>query len=139
MSNNPVDGGAGDDFLEQILGFPVYAGADSNLAGNEVPMMLQLNSGDRSGNLGGGDGGGGGFEFPLGLSLEQGKGSGEYFKMDHEEASGSGKRFRSDDVVDSRGSPNIRTVRVGDYRFFWCNLVLNLLYRFVLEREKLID
>lgn len=59
--------------------------------------------------------------------------------IDHEEASGSGKRFRSDDVVDSRGSPNIRTVRVGDYRFFWCNLVLNLLYRFVLEREKLID
>ncbi|KAL8092625.1 transcription factor UNE12-like [Apium graveolens] len=109
MSNNPGDGGAGDDFLEQILGFPVYAGADSNLAGNEVPMMLQLNSGDRAG---GGDGGGGGFEFPLGLSLEQGKGSNEYFKMDHEEveASGSGKRFRSDDVVvDSRGAPVIRT------------------------------
>lgn len=125
MSNNPGDAGAGDDFLEQILGFPVYAGADSNLAGNEVPMMLQLNSGDRAG---GGDGGGGGFEFPLGLSLEQGKGSNEYFKMDHEEveASGSGKRFRSDDVVvDSRGAPVIRTVRVFEFFDNWlisCNL-----------------
>ncbi|KAK3036877.1 hypothetical protein RJ639_031495 [Escallonia herrerae] len=106
MSNNPSDGPA-DDFLEQILGFP-YAGAEANLAGNEAglagagaPMMLQLSSGDGSGHLGGVGvpGGGGGFHFPLGLSLEQGKGG--FLKM--EDASGSGKRFR-DDVVDSRGS-----------------------------------
>ncbi|KAK1437295.1 hypothetical protein QVD17_03085 [Tagetes erecta] len=108
---------------------PPTAGAttDSNLAGNEGglgggataggvnSMMLQLSSaaagsggGDGSGghhqqhhHLGGGGGmvGGGGFHFPLGLSLEHGKGG--FLKMD--DASGSGKRFR-DDVVDSRVS-----------------------------------
>lgn len=41
--------------------------------------------------------------------------------MDHEEveASGSGKRFRSDDVVvDSRGAPVIRTVRLFEFSIF---------------------
>lgn len=103
MANNPGDG-PGDDFLEQILGFPAYAGSEPNLTGNEPaaagPMMLQLNSGDGSGHLGGDCGVGGGFHFPLGLSLEQGK-RGEFLKMD-EVASGSGKRFRED--VDSRVS-----------------------------------
>lgn len=105
MANNPGDGTA-DDFLEQILGFPAYAGTDSNLAGNgaAAPMMLQLNSGDGSGQLAGGAGVGGGFHFPLGLSLEQGKGG--FLKMD--EASGSGNRFRED--VDSRVSSSVKTV-----------------------------
>ncbi|CAK9157314.1 unnamed protein product [Ilex paraguariensis] len=103
MANNQTDGSS-DDFLEQILGFPSYAASDTNLAGTAAPMMLQLSSGDGSAHLGGvGVGGsGGGFHggvFPLGLSLEQGKGG--FVKMD--EASGSGKRFR-DDVVDSRVS-----------------------------------
>ncbi|XP_024982289.1 transcription factor UNE12 isoform X2 [Cynara cardunculus var. scolymus] len=119
-NSNPSDGSA-DDFFEQILGFPAYpAGAtDPNLAGNEGSlggsaaaansMILQLSSaGDGSGHHhlasgivggGGGGGGGGGFHFPLGLSLEHGKGG--FLKMD--DASGSGKRFR-DDVVDSRVS-----------------------------------
>lgn len=130
-NSNPSDGSA-DDFFEQILGFPAYpAGAtDPNLAGNEGglagqaanSMMLQLSSaGDGSGHHhlggglvgGGGGGGGGGFHFPLGLSLEHGKGG--FLKMD--DASGSGKRFR-DDVVDSRvsssgfqGQPMTNTVQ----------------------------
>lgn len=107
MANNPGDSPA-DDFLEEILGFPAYAGAEANLAGNEAaaaaPMMLQLNSGDGSGQLAGGAGVGGGFHFPLGLSLEQGKGG--FLKMD--EASGSGNRFRED--VDSRVSSSVKTV-----------------------------
>lgn len=110
MANNPGET-TSDDFLEQILGYPSYAaGGDSNLVGNEGPsaaMMLQLGSGDGSGHLGGvglgvGIGGGygvgsGGGGFPLGLSLEQGKGG-------FNDASGSGKRFHRDDVVDSRNS-----------------------------------
>ncbi|XP_076958704.1 transcription factor UNE12-like [Bidens hawaiensis] len=112
-NSNPSDASA-DDFFEQILGFPAYpSGAnDPNLAANEAAnaansMMLQLSSaGDGSGHhhLTGGmvPGGGGGFHFPLGLSLEHGKGgTGGFLKMD--DASGSGKRFR-DDVVDSRVS-----------------------------------
>lgn len=133
MANNQTDGPS-DDFLEQILGFPAYAGAgagnDPNLAsGNDAsslppPMMLQLSSGDGSSHLGSigvgvgvgvgaglGVGSGGAFHrggFPLGLSLEQGKGGG-FVKMD--EASASGKRFR-DDVVDVRpASSSVRPVR----------------------------
>lgn len=111
MSNNPGDG---DDFLEQILGFPAYAGAESNLAGNETttPMMLQLNSGDGSGHLSGG--GAGGFHFPLGLSLEQGKGGGGGGFMKMDEASGSGNRFRED--VDSR------LVKTVSFSFSYCQL-----------------
>ncbi|KAI3460923.1 hypothetical protein Pfo_017586 [Paulownia fortunei] len=115
MANNSGETPS-DDFLEQILGFPSYAtGVEANLVGNEPPpatMMLQLGSGDGSAHLGGvggigvglgvgiggaygvGSGGGG---FPLGLSLEQGKGG-------FNDASGSGKRFHRDDVVDSRAS-----------------------------------
>ncbi|GMH02379.1 hypothetical protein Nepgr_004218 [Nepenthes gracilis] len=100
MANNPTDG-AGDDFLEQILGMQTYAGADSNLAGTAAdgpsPMVLQLNSGDGSSHLAGA------FQspvFPLGLSLEQG-GNGGFLNPD--DASGSGKRFR-DDVFDSRAA-----------------------------------
>ncbi|KAM7496031.1 hypothetical protein LguiA_020445 [Lonicera macranthoides] len=112
MANNSSDGTA-DDFFEQILGFPTYAGAsDANLAGSGAPMLLQLSSGDGSGgSIGGGagvSGGGSGFHFPLGLSLEQGKGGGGgggFLKMD--EDTGGGRRFR-DDVVDSRGS-SVRT------------------------------
>ncbi|KAK6141478.1 hypothetical protein DH2020_024776 [Rehmannia glutinosa] len=109
-----------DDFLEQILGFPGYAGgAEPNLAGNDVApaaMMLQLGSGDGSSHLGGamgvglgvgmggaygvGNGGGGG--FPLGLSLEQGK-------TGFSDASGSGKRFVRDDLVGSRASSSLKS------------------------------
>ncbi|KAM1007625.1 hypothetical protein ACFX2A_004259 [Malus domestica] len=108
MANNPSEAQA-DDFLEQILGLQNFASADSNLArsdgglaGGQVSqasMMLQLNSGNGSGHIGGGGGGFHGGVFPLGLSLEQGKAG----FLKHEEASGSGKRFQ-DDVVDSRGS-----------------------------------
>lgn len=109
MSNNPSETPA-DDFLEQILGFPSFASADSNLSGGDgglagAPpgaMMLQLSSGDGSGHIPAVGGPGSGFPgsvFPLGLSLEQGKAG--FLKP--EEASGSGKRFR-DDIVDGRAS-----------------------------------
>lgn len=98
MSNNPTDGSS-EDFFDQILGFPAYAAADANLAGtaSAAPMMLQLSSGDGSAHLGGlrigmGLGGVGGpfhgtgaAPFPLGLSLEQGRG--EFMKMDESSAS----------------------------------------------------
>lgn len=133
MANNPTEGPT-DDFLEQILGFPVYAGAgggtDTNLApgndtaalvGAHVPMMLQLSSGDGSAHLGGvgvgvglgvgvgvgvglGVGSAGAFHgggYPLGLSLEQGKGG--FMKMD--ETAGSGKRFRDDRAASSSLKP----------------------------------
>ncbi|KAA8543310.1 hypothetical protein F0562_021195 [Nyssa sinensis] len=125
MANNHSDG-ANDDFLEQILGFQTYAGAETALAGNDgglagsaaAPMMLQLSSGDGSAHhLGGvgvgvGGGGGGGFHgavFPLGLSLDQGKPG--FMKMD--DASVSGKRFR-EDVGDSRAaSSSVKTALHG--------------------------
>ncbi|KAE8729880.1 Transcription factor bHLH7 [Hibiscus syriacus] len=108
MANNPHEAPA-DDFLEQILGLPNFApleagsaGPDGGLAGTAAgaaaPMFLQLNSGDGAGHLGGG-GAFPGQVFPLGLSLDQGKGG--FLKPD--EASGSSKRFR-DEVVDGRAS-----------------------------------
>lgn len=122
MSNNPTDGSS-EDFFDQILGFPAYAAADSNLAGNGAgglagtasgaPMMLQLSSGDGSAHLGGvrigmGLGGVGGpfhgagaAPFPLGLSLEQGRG--EFMKMD--ESSASMK-------MDIRGSSSLKPVSI---------------------------
>ncbi|KZV21183.1 hypothetical protein F511_25953 [Dorcoceras hygrometricum] len=115
-----------DDFLEQILGFQGYAaGTESNLAGNvagnmgaasSATMMLQLGSGDVSAHLGGvgmavgiggpygGLGQAGGGRFPLGLSLEHGKGG--FMKMD--DASGSGKRFR-DDGLSSGTSSSVKS------------------------------
>lgn len=136
-NSNPSDGSA-DDFFEQILGFPAYAATntDPNLAGNEGniagnnanSMLLQLSSASdgssqhhqlshhnqqqqQQHHLGGGGGGGGlGFHFPLGLSLEHGKGGGGggggFLKMDDASGSGGGKRFR-DDVVDSRVSNSV--------------------------------
>ncbi|XVF80889.1 hypothetical protein PTKIN_Ptkin15bG0111300 [Pterospermum kingtungense] len=113
MANNTNETPA-DDFLEQILGLPNFAPAESGLAGPDgglagnaaaagAPMMLQLSSGDGAGHLGAiGGAGGGSFHgqiFPLGLSLDQGKGG--FLKP--EDASGSGKRFR-DEVVDGRAS-----------------------------------
>ncbi|KAL4366832.1 hypothetical protein GQ457_05G003010 [Hibiscus cannabinus] len=113
MASNPNESPA-DDFLEQIFGLPNFAHADAGLAGNDgglsgtgvgagAPMFLQLNSADGSGHLGAiGSGGGAAFHgqvFPLGLSLEQGKGG--FLKQ--EESSGSYKRFR-DGVVDGRAS-----------------------------------
>ncbi|KAH6797937.1 basic helix-loop-helix DNA-binding superfamily protein [Perilla frutescens var. hirtella] len=132
MANNPGEANS-DDFLEQILGYPSYGAG--NLVGNEAPspaMMLQLGSGDGSAHLGGiggmgvglgvGLGGGygvgsGGGGFPLGLSLEQGRGG-------FNDASGSGKRFHRDDVVDSRaasvkggfhGQPMVNTVQAAPH------------------------
>ncbi|XVF71914.1 hypothetical protein PTKIN_Ptkin12aG0078400 [Pterospermum kingtungense] len=106
MANNPNDAPA-DDFLEQILGLPNFASSETGLAGPDgglagtatgagPPMVLQLSSGDGAGHLGSiGAAGSGAFHgqvFPLGLSLDQGKGG--FFKP--EEASGSGKRWRND-------------------------------------------
>ncbi|XP_022771202.1 transcription factor UNE12-like isoform X2 [Durio zibethinus] len=113
MANNPNEAPA-DDFLEQILGLPNFAPSETGLAGPDgglagtaagagTPMILQLSSGDGTGHLGTiGGGGSGAFHgqvFPLGLSLDEGKGG----FMKPEEASGSGKRFR-DEVVDGRAS-----------------------------------
>ncbi|KAA3471195.1 transcription factor UNE12-like [Gossypium australe] len=114
MANNTNEAPAADDFLEQILGLPNFAPSETGLAGSDAglaataagagaPMFLQLSSGDGAAHIGGiGGGGGGAFHgqvFPLGLSLEQGKGG--FLKP--EEASGSGKRFRNG-VVDDRAS-----------------------------------
>ncbi|KAK5820254.1 transcription factor UNE12-like isoform X1 [Gossypium arboreum] len=105
MASNPNEAPA-DGFLDQILGLPHFAHTDTGLAGSDgglagAPMFLHLNSADGAGHLGRiGVGGGGAFHgqvFPLGLSLEQGKGG--FLKQ--EEASGSGKRFR-EGVVDGR-------------------------------------
>lgn len=116
MANNPSEAPT-DDFLEQILGLPTFASADSGLAGGDgglagtaapAQIMLQLNSGDGTGQLaavGGSGGSGAGYHGPvyqLGLSLEQGKGG--FLKPD--DASGSGKLFR-EDVVDGRAK-NVR-------------------------------
>ncbi|QHO23112.1 hypothetical protein HN51_046889 [Arachis hypogaea] len=120
MANrHPSEAPAADDFLEQILGLPNFASADSTLAGGTgasslaaaaaaaaaspaAPMMLQLSSDDASAAYLVGATAGGGFHpspvYELGLSLEQGNGGG-FLKP--EDASGSGKRFR-DDVVDGR-------------------------------------
>ncbi|KAG8485496.1 hypothetical protein CXB51_021736 [Gossypium anomalum] len=111
MANNTNEAPAADDFLEQILGLPNFAPSETGLAGSDAglaataagagaPMFLQLSSGDGAAHIGGI--GGGAFHgqvFPLGLSLEQGKGG--FLKP--EEASGSGKRFRNG-VVDDRAS-----------------------------------
>ncbi|KAJ8749501.1 hypothetical protein K2173_025696 [Erythroxylum novogranatense] len=109
MANNPSDPPT-DDFLQEILGLPNFAAGDAGLvpADASLPsqaqasMMLQLSSGDPSASHISSLAGAGGpafHGFPLGLSLEQGKGA----FMKPEEASGSGKRFR-DDVVDGRGA-----------------------------------
>ncbi|KAK0580788.1 hypothetical protein LWI29_006281 [Acer saccharum] len=105
MANNPNEA-PGDDFFEQILGIQSFASADSSLtatdgglAATAAPMMLQLGSGDGSGHLSALGGGFHGQVFPLGLSLEQGKGG--FLKP--EEASGSGKRFR-EEFIDGRAS-----------------------------------
>lgn len=120
MANNTNEAPAADDFLEQILGLPNFAPSETGLAGSDAglaatapgagaPMFLQLSSGDGAAHIGGiGGGGGGAFHgqvFPLGLSLEQGKGG--FLKP--EEASGSGKRFRNG-VVDDRAS-SVKNVR----------------------------
>lgn len=121
MANNPNEA-PGDDFFEQILGIQSFGSAESGLtaaaeaglaatAAAAAPMMLQLGSGDASGHisaLGGGVSGGfHGQVFPLGLSLDQGKGG--FLKP--EEASGSGKRFR-DDLVDGSRPSTVKNVRV---------------------------
>ncbi|KAJ4830740.1 Transcription factor une12 [Turnera subulata] len=109
MANNPTETQP-DDFLQEILGIPNFPSAEPGLVGPDhatlaaaqAPMMLQLSSGDASGHMAalGGPGGGPDFHgFPLGLSLDQGKGG--FLKP--EEASGSGKRFR-EDVVDGRAA-----------------------------------
>lgn len=113
MANNPNDA-PGDDFFEHIMGLQNFAPSDSGLGGADgggmsgsaapgAPMMLQLGSGHGSVHLGGmGGGGGGAFHggmFPLGLSLDQGKGG--FLKPD--DASGSGRGFRNQ-VVDGRTS-----------------------------------
>lgn len=120
MANNHSETPA-DDFLEQILGISPFGSAEQGLAGTDgglagaaaaqAPMMLQLSSGDGAGHMatiGSGSVGGTGFHgapFPLGLSLDQGKGG--FLKA--EEASGSGKRYCGG-VVDIRAS-SVKNVR----------------------------
>ncbi|KAL2507785.1 Transcription factor UNE12 [Forsythia ovata] len=106
MANNPGEAPS-DDFLEQFLSFPGYAGSADVVS--QAPMLLRLNSGNSSAHLGGlnvayGVRTGGAAAaspggFPLGLSLDQGTGG--FMKMD--DASSNGERFH-DDVVDSRAS-----------------------------------
>ncbi|CAN7042295.1 unnamed protein product, partial [Brassica rapa subsp. trilocularis] len=91
-----------DDFFDQILGlsnFPASSatGLSGGLGGGggAPPMMLQLGSGEE----------GSGFHsqmFPLGLSLEQGKGPG-VLRPEGGGGLGSGKQF-SDDVLDHPSS-----------------------------------
>ncbi|KAH1128956.1 hypothetical protein J1N35_000334 [Gossypium stocksii] len=116
MASNPNEAPA-DGFLDQILGLPHFAHTDMGLAGSDgglagAPMFLQLNSADGAGHLGRiGGGGGGAFlgqAFPLGLSLEQGKGG--FSKQD--EASGSGKRFR-EGMVDGRTAASVKNPMAG--------------------------
>ncbi|EOA38330.1 hypothetical protein CARUB_v10009831mg [Capsella rubella] len=118
-NNNPHDNisdpSVTDDFFEQILGISNFsASSGSGLSGiggglsgvGPPPMMLQLGSGDEGNhNHMGAIGGPGpvGFHnhmFPLGLSLDQGKGHG-FLKP--EGVHPSGKRFQ-DDVIDNRCS-----------------------------------
>ena len=109
-------------------------GADAGLAGAaaaQASMMLQLSSGDGSGHisdLGGAPGGGSaGFHgFPLGLSLEQGKGG--FLKP--EDASGSGKRFR-DEIVDGRA----KNVSESFFVFFF-GVSLVIVGAKILKKEK---
>ncbi|CAL1383134.1 unnamed protein product [Linum trigynum] len=112
MAGNPSETPT-DDFLQEILGLQSFASADPSLVGADAlsaaasthaPMFLQLSSGDPSAAginalTGSSHGDAAGFQgFPLGLSLDQGKGG----FLKHEDASGSGaKRFR-DDVLDGR-------------------------------------
>lgn len=123
MANNHPSSEAttNDDFLDQILGIQTFGSADTgglhasdgglSAGGAPPPMMLQLNSGDVSGGFHG-------QVFPLGLSLDQGKGG--FLKP--EEASGSGKRFR-DDLVDGRPS-SMKNVR-------YCLLCFSMLFLFI--------
>ncbi|KAF8059330.1 hypothetical protein N665_1232s0010 [Sinapis alba] len=85
--NNPhenlSDQTPSDDFFDQILGLPNFSASSSDGGlgggGGAPPMMLQLGSGEEGSHMGGLGGGSGptGFHnqmFPLGLSLDQGKG-----------------------------------------------------------------
>ncbi|WZZ34524.1 transcription factor UNE12 isoform X1 [Brassica napus] len=91
-----------DDFFDQILGLPSFPASSAAVlsgglggGGGAPPMMLQLGSGEE----------GSGFHsqmFPLGLSLEQGKGPG-FRRPEGGGGLGSGKRF-SDDVLDHPSS-----------------------------------
>ncbi|KAL0730533.1 hypothetical protein Bca4012_026626 [Brassica carinata] len=119
-NNNPhanlSDQTPSDDFFNQILGLPNFsassaAGLSGGLGGGGAPpMMLQMGSGHEGSHMGGlGGSGPSGFHsqmFPLGLSLDQGKGPGF---LRPEGGLGSGKRF-SDDIVDHRSSSSIKPV-----------------------------
>ncbi|KAF8116503.1 hypothetical protein N665_0017s0059 [Sinapis alba] len=105
-NNNPhenlSDPTPSDDFFEQILGLPNFSASSSDGGlggGGAPPMMLQLGSGEEGGHMAGlGGSVPTGFHnqmFPLGLSLDQGKGPGF---LRPEGVHGSGKRF-SDDVM----------------------------------------
>ncbi|CAH8352539.1 unnamed protein product [Eruca vesicaria subsp. sativa] len=106
-NNNPhenlSDQTPSDDFFEQILGLPNFSASSSDGGlgggGGAPPMMLQLGSGEEGGGHHMGGLGPSGFHnqmFPLGLSLDQGKGH-NFIRPEGGLASG-GKRF-SDDVM----------------------------------------
>lgn len=137
MANNhpSAEATTNDDFLDQILGIPTFGSADPGglpvpdaglSSGGHPPMMLQLSSGDGSGGFHG-------QVFPLGLSLEQGKGG--FLKP--EEASGSGKRFR-DDLVDGRAS-SMKNVRYYLFFFFMLFLFIGSESSVFLSQESLIN
>ncbi|CAN1131787.1 Transcription factor UNE12 [Linum perenne] len=95
MAGNPSDTPSSDDFLHEILGLQSFPSADAlAVASAQSPMFLQLSSADAgitslTPEFHG---------FPLGLSLDQGKGG----FLNPDDASGSGKRFRDDVVFDGR-------------------------------------
>ncbi|KFK42664.1 hypothetical protein AALP_AA1G023700 [Arabis alpina] len=109
--NNLTDQAPCDDFLEQILGISNFSGSSgSGLSGlgggltgvSPPPMMLQLGSGEEvNHHMGGGIGGFHNQMFPLGLSLDQGKGHG-FLKPDG--VLGTSVKRYQDDVVDNRCS-----------------------------------
>ncbi|KAJ0966435.1 hypothetical protein J5N97_027573 [Dioscorea zingiberensis] len=92
-----------DDFLEQILSMPAYAGADHSASG----IALQLSSGEASAaSLAGAGGGFPGSVFPLGLSLQQGRSG---FAV-ADDGSGSGKRFRDENDDKASMKPELASL-----------------------------
>ena len=84
-NNNPhenlSDQTPSDDFFDQILGLPNFSASSSDgglSGGGAPPMMLQLGSGEEGSHMAGLGGSGPSVfhnqMFPLGLSLNQGKG-----------------------------------------------------------------
>ncbi|CAA6658977.1 unnamed protein product [Spirodela intermedia] len=86
MAGHPPPEGIGDDFFEQIFSMPSsYAGAAAGGGG-------QVGSSSSGGLHGGG-------LFPLGLSLDQGKGGAAGYGNSDDGGGGGGQRYREDQAA----------------------------------------